>query len=114
MSILSKITLSWLAERSSVVTAVFSRLADRADRCCRLQVRPDTIVEVWLSSQEAELAKVTKMGLRAILSSCWYLNYISYGSDWERFYKCDPQQFNGTDPTKFNQILPCLTKFYRV
>ncbi|XP_033749621.1 beta-hexosaminidase subunit alpha-like isoform X1 [Pecten maximus] len=60
-------------------------------------VRPDTIVEVWKGGYQAELAKVTKMGYHALLSSCWYLNLIAYGSDWKRYYACDPwDMVNGT------------------
>ena len=62
------------------------------------QVRPDTVVHVWINFQE-ELAKVTKMGLRVILSTPWYLNYISYGSDWQTYYKVEPLSFNGKPPT---------------
>ncbi len=29
------------------------------------------------------------------MSACWYLNYISYGQDWEKYYKCDPRKFQG-------------------
>ncbi|XP_074649889.1 beta-hexosaminidase subunit beta-like [Tubulanus polymorphus] len=60
-----------------------------------VKVKSDTIVEVWKGNYQAELAKVTKAGLRTILSSCWYLNEISYGIDWPKYYKCDPQDFPG-------------------
>ncbi|EDV20849.1 uncharacterized protein TRIADDRAFT_60782 [Trichoplax adhaerens] len=67
-----------------------------------VKVDPNTVVQVWKTSPsyKAELAKVTKMNLQTILSSCWYLNYIGYGRDWERFYRCDPQDFKGTQQQK--------------
>ena len=50
----------------------------------------------WSSVEwERELARVTGAGLRAILSSPWYLNYINYGSDWTKFYLVEPLNFSG-------------------
>jgi len=41
-----------------------------------------------------------QLGYRAVLSACWYLNIISYGPDWEKYYKCDPHNFTGTPEQK--------------
>ena len=46
-----------------------------------LQVRPDTVVEVWKGNPDSRPA-ITKAGLQAIYSACWYLNIIRYGPDW--------------------------------
>ena len=35
--------------------------------------------------------------MRVLLSSPWYLNYISYGIDWHKYYVVDPQNFGGND-----------------
>ncbi|KAG8221824.1 hypothetical protein J437_LFUL003458 [Ladona fulva] len=43
---------------------------------------------------------ITKKGYSALLSSCWYLDGLETGGDWERFYNCDPDNFPGTPEQK--------------
>ena len=63
-------------------------------------VKNDTIIHVWKGQWEWEMAKVTGKGLRAILSSPWYVNYISYGSDWTKYYLAEPLDFYGGEEQK--------------
>jgi hexosaminidase len=61
------------------------------------EVTPETIIEVWKKENwETVVDAITKAGLRTIVSSPWYLNYISYGSDVMKIYLEDPQAFGGT------------------
>lgn len=66
----------------------------------KVQIAPDTVVHVWKQPQELEMASVTAAGYRALLSACWYLDHISYGNDWTKYYICDPQNFPGTPVQK--------------
>ncbi|KAM3939576.1 beta-hexosaminidase subunit beta isoform 2-T2 [Leptodactylus fuscus] len=65
------------------------------------QIKPDTIVDVWKGeNDQEELYKVTDAGFSAVLSAPWYLDYISYGQDWVKYYKAEPLSFNGTEQQK--------------
>lgn len=63
----------------------------------------NTIVQVWKDNSVLNdgtkwtdyVKKITGNGYRVILSACWFLNIIRYGSDWNDFYNCDPSDFQG-------------------
>lgn len=65
-----------------------------------LKIKPDTIIHLWVGNWTELLNKVTGQGFRAILSSPWYLNYISFGRDWKKYYEVEPLNFNGTAAQK--------------
>ncbi|XP_031664912.1 beta-hexosaminidase subunit beta isoform X1 [Oncorhynchus kisutch] len=66
-----------------------------------VKLKSNTVVHVWMGNKfEEELQKVTEAGFTTILSAPWYLDYISYGQDWQKYYKVEPLSFNGTDAQK--------------
>ena len=58
-----------------------------------VEITKGTIVNVWKPGWKLELERVTSAGHMAVVSSCWYLNYLKYGLDWPKHYKCDPHSF---------------------
>lgn len=69
-----------------------------------VNLRNDTMVHVWTGDWASELASVTAAGHPALLSACWYLDHISGGGDWLKYYRCNPTNFSGSSEQK-NQIL---------
>uniref|UniRef100_A0A671NBB0 Beta-hexosaminidase n=1 Tax=Sinocyclocheilus anshuiensis TaxID=1608454 RepID=A0A671NBB0_9TELE len=66
-----------------------------------VKLKDDTVVEVWMGNKmEEELQNVTGAGFTTILSAPWYLDYISYGQDWQHYYKVEPLNFPCTDAQK--------------
>lgn len=59
-----------------------------------------TVVHVWTGNRQDLLYRITSDGLPALLSSCWYLDHLSTGGDWRKFYNCDPHDFVGTQKQK--------------
>lgn len=66
----------------------------------KVEIFPETIVHVWTGNYEEEIYKVTEAGYKTILSTCWYLDHLSTGGDWKKYYLCEPLSFNGTDAQK--------------
>lgn len=80
---------------------------DPADRGTKMA--NTSVVQVWkdvsLSPSKMRgwreyVRDLTEAGHQVIVSSCWYINYITYGQDWKNFYKCDPTDFEGTPQQK--------------
>ena len=53
------------------------------------------IVDALCANEFVSVLQVTSAGYKTILSACFYLNYISYGQDWHKYYECDPRDFDG-------------------
>ncbi|CAJ1070350.1 beta-hexosaminidase subunit beta isoform X2 [Xyrichtys novacula] len=66
-----------------------------------VKLNPDTVVHVWMGGTSSdEMSRVTEAGFTTILSAPWYLDYISYAQDWQKYYKVEPLSFNGTEAQK--------------
>ncbi|XP_004447148.2 beta-hexosaminidase subunit beta [Dasypus novemcinctus] len=66
-----------------------------------LKLFPGTIVEIWKGGEYyKEQSLVTKAGFPVILAAPWYLDWISYGQDWRKYYEVEPLNFEGTEEQK--------------
>uniref|UniRef100_K7G3Y5 Beta-hexosaminidase n=1 Tax=Pelodiscus sinensis TaxID=13735 RepID=K7G3Y5_PELSI len=66
-----------------------------------VKIKSDTIVEVWIGNlYTTELSNVTRAGFTTILAAPWYLDYISYGQDWKKYYNVQPLNFSGSEKQK--------------
>ncbi|XP_003747056.1 beta-hexosaminidase subunit alpha [Galendromus occidentalis] len=73
-----------------------------------VKAAPDTLVGVWkdvyldskLLPWQTYMSRIVKHGYQLVLSAPWYLNYISYGEDWKKYYNIDPRDFEATDEDK--------------
>ncbi|XP_031618894.1 beta-hexosaminidase subunit beta-like [Contarinia nasturtii] len=61
-----------------------------------VQLPSGTVVHVWTGDRGKLLNAITKSGFPAILSSCWYLDHLSNGGDWRKYYECEPSDFPGS------------------
>uniref|UniRef100_A0A8C6XIS3 Beta-hexosaminidase n=1 Tax=Naja naja TaxID=35670 RepID=A0A8C6XIS3_NAJNA len=65
-----------------------------------VKVNPHAVIHVWKGKFQQEMSRVTEAGFRALLSSPWYLNIISYGQDWLEAYQIEPLDFEGSAEQK--------------
>ncbi|CAI6370437.1 unnamed protein product [Macrosiphum euphorbiae] len=64
-----------------------------------IHLDPKAVVHVWKDYYDHSIvSKVMKSGHPVLFSSCWYVNYIKYGTDWPKFYRCDPTSEAGHNP----------------
>ncbi|XP_004608613.2 beta-hexosaminidase subunit beta-like [Sorex araneus] len=77
-------------------TIVWQDVFDNKDK-----LQPGTVVQIWKSEEyPIREANVTAAGFPVILSSPWYLDYISYGQDWRKYYQVEPLNFDGSQKQK--------------
>ena len=56
-----------------------------------IQIWKDKEIFGYEKSWQEYLDSVTKQGYQAILSSPWYINFVSYGyNEWYEYYKINP------------------------
>jgi len=70
------------------------------------KILPDTVIDVWKGGNwQDEMANVTSAGFHSVLSAPFYLNYISYGEDWPKYYAVDPTNFTGGEKAEEKGLL---------
>ncbi len=49
--------------------------------------------ELTILSSNSLLPQILKAGYKTIFATPWYLDQLSYGSDWTKFYETDPTSY---------------------
>ncbi|XP_022693949.1 beta-hexosaminidase subunit beta-like [Varroa jacobsoni] len=73
-----------------------------------VEAASDTLIGLWkdvsldskLRPWRHYMKDMVKHGYQIVLSAPWYLNYISYGQDWQKYYEVEPSDFEGTEAEK--------------
>ncbi|XP_004678504.2 PREDICTED: beta-hexosaminidase subunit beta [Condylura cristata] len=66
-----------------------------------VKLPPGTTIQVWIPNNYAtEQSVITAAGFPVILSAPWYLDLISYGEDWRKYYQVKPLNFPGSPQQK--------------
>ncbi|GLV43438.1 fused lobes [Carabus blaptoides fortunei] len=68
-----------------------------------VELPKETLVHVWLNNDI--LPNATFNGYKTIWSSCWYLDHLSTGGDWTKYYQCDPHSFFSLPPGQEKLII---------
>eukprot|EP00095_Tigriopus_kingsejongensis_P003716 maker-scaffold36_size508890-snap-gene-4.13 protein:Tk03716 transcript:maker-scaffold36_size508890-snap-gene-4.13-mRNA-1 annotation:"hypothetical protein T265_05296" len=100
--------ISKLSKKTTSI--VWQEVFDNGDN-----ISPDTLVHVWKAGWQETMTKATKAGFPVLLSAPFYLNRISYGSDWVPMYEVEPLNFEGTEEQKqLEHECRMLQRGYRV
>lgn len=69
----------------------------RPEKGTQIQIWKDTSILPEHQKWSDYLFNITRDGYRAILSSPWYINFVSYGyQEWYKYYQVEPLgQFKG-------------------
>ncbi|XP_022179120.1 beta-hexosaminidase subunit beta-like isoform X2 [Myzus persicae] len=64
----------------------------------KINLDSNVVVHVWKGGYNYSIvSEIMKSGHPVLFSSCWYMNYIKYGTDWPNFYRCDPTAVAGNN-----------------
>jgi len=60
----------------------------------------DTIIHIWKGNWQEEAKRVTRSGFSTVISAPYYLNIISYGTDWPKYYEVDIAEFDENEKSQ--------------
>ncbi|XP_046999531.1 beta-hexosaminidase subunit beta-like [Schistocerca americana] len=70
-----------------------------------VRLSADTVVHIWTGDRNEELDSVTAAGHYTLLSECWYLDHLSTGGDWQKYYECEPLDFSPYNESQYDLVI---------